>query len=154
MKMNDVVAVNIRLARKTMGWNQAELAERMHQAGASWSRMIVGTAEGGQRNITVDELAALSVVFSTTPGYWLAPETEAFGEADPTVEAGAGALSGTWLVAAAAAGDAAPSDQGEFSAWARFHEVMAQVIRREGVSGKNARLLHQTLSRLRAVTIV
>jgi transcriptional regulator with XRE-family HTH domain len=152
MEMNAVVAANIREARRARGWSQQQLAEQMTEAGVAWTRPIVGYAENAGRKLTVDELVALAVVFGTTPGFWLAPPASSFDNDSPVVTTGKTELSGSWLVAAAAAGDAAPSPIGDDgpSAWARLFDVMGRVVAREGMSSPNARLLHQTLARLRA----
>ena len=152
--MNQAVAASIRAARRSRGWSQGDLAERMQSAGVNWTRVIAGAAEAGTRNITVDELAALAVVFETTPGYFLAPPATEFESGSPVVEVGKHDLPATWLVASAAAGDAAPSPVGEgpTTPWARFFEVLALVVRRKGLASKDARLLHHTLARLRAAT--
>jgi hypothetical protein len=115
----------------------------------------VGCAENAGRAITVDDLPALAVVFETTRGYFLAPTSDIFVNESPQVEVGDRSLPGVWLVAMAAAGDAtpqSPTGEGPLSAWARFFEVLAQLVRRGGVAGRDARLLHQTLARLRAAT--
>jgi transcriptional regulator with XRE-family HTH domain len=154
MTLNEVAAANIRSARRARGWSQKQLADEMQKAGIDWTRAVVGYAENGVRSITVDELGVLSIVFGTIPGYWLAPGAEAFDGEPPVVEVGKSKLPGAWLVGASCAGDAAPSPIGHTgpSPWARFFSVLSRVVQREGISGRNARLLHQTLSRLRGVS--
>ena len=149
--MNDIVAANIRATRRSRGWTQDELAGRMRAAGVDWTRQIAGYAESGTRQITVNELLALAVVFDTTPGYWLAPLPESFGV---SLKAGEVEVPGAWLIATAAAGDASPPLSGQQgpSPWGRLFETLARVVETEGMSSKNATLLHRTLARLRSVS--
>ena len=106
---DEALAASIRAALRSRGWIQDELAGRMQAAGVDWTRVIAGYAENVGRNIAIDEFAALAIVFETTPGYFLAPPAEQFELGTPLIEAGDHELPGAWLVASAAAGDAAPS---------------------------------------------
>ena len=147
--LNQVVARSIRHARSEAGWTQDQLASRMSRAGCDWTRAVCAYAESGDRSITVDEVLALSIVFGTTPAYWLAPHAED-ATPDLTVYSGETEVPVAWLVAAAAAGDAAPSleDRRGPSTWARFFSMMATVAACEGLQGRNARILRSTLTRL------
>ncbi|MDQ3619295.1 MAG: helix-turn-helix transcriptional regulator [Actinomycetota bacterium] len=147
--LNHLVSRSIRHARDEAGWTQEQLAVRMSRAGCDWTRAVCAYAESGDRNITVDEVLALSVVFGTTPAYWLAPHAEDLTP-ELIIYSGETEVPVAWLVAAAAAGDAAPSleDRRGPSAWARFFSMMASVAAREGLNGRNARILRSTLTRL------
>ena len=150
MQVNQLVAENLRAARVARGWSQARLAEEMSRAGADWTRGVCAYAESGRRNITVDDLLALAIVFSTTPAYWLIPPSRAFEDGPPNVRAGDTEVPALWLVATAAAGDAAPplETAWELSPWRRFFEVLARLAEREGPATPSADLLQQTLGRL------
>lgn len=64
----DVVAANVRDHRALRRISQDQLAGAMAAMGHGWSRATVSLVELGDRNVTVDELAALSfALFATIP---------------------------------------------------------------------------------------
>lgn len=151
MRMNEVVAANIRLARRARGWTQADLSNELRRIGVPWSRALVGHAEGSVREITVDEILGLSIVFGTTPSWWFAPTPDVALNDVPEVSLNGASVYSHWLIAAAASGDAVASGAGEGpSAWGRLFRMLALVIEKEGMDSSRARLLNQTVARVRA----
>jgi transcriptional regulator with XRE-family HTH domain len=61
------IAANIRYHRRVREWSQAEVAERMGVLGYPWSRATVSDVERSNRDLTVDEIAALAIVLGEPP---------------------------------------------------------------------------------------
>jgi transcriptional regulator with XRE-family HTH domain len=71
--LSDVLADNIRSRRSDRRLSQYQLAKGMAALGHPWTDSIVGFVERGQRNVTIDELAGLALVLSSTLGDLLSP---------------------------------------------------------------------------------
>lgn len=67
----------VRWHRKEWGLTQAQLAERMAQAGFPWHKSTVSKTESGQRDATVSELFELARIFSVPPAALVSPDTHA-----------------------------------------------------------------------------
>lgn len=98
--VNQLVAYNMTRARRSRGWTQQEVAERLEKyTGRSWSKASISAAErswqgGRPRKFDADELLALSVIFDTPIGYFFLPMEEgntAIAMAQPEDRGGAGA---------------------------------------------------------------
>jgi transcriptional regulator with XRE-family HTH domain len=61
------IAANIRYHRRVRDWSQTELTERMNALGYPWSRPTVSDVERANRDVTVDELAALAIALGESP---------------------------------------------------------------------------------------
>src|SRR5213595_49013 len=79
---SQVLARNLGAVRRLRGWRQEFVSERMMYLGHQWSPATVSEVERGRRNVTVDELFSLSLVFSITIARLLDARVEqaAFGE--------------------------------------------------------------------------
>jgi transcriptional regulator with XRE-family HTH domain len=71
--LSDVLAANVRDTRSLRRLSQGELAQRMRLAGHQWTRATVSDVERANRNLTVDELAALCLILDATFGELLDP---------------------------------------------------------------------------------
>src|SRR5215203_1222119 len=60
---SQILARNLGAVRRLRGWRQELVAERMNFLGHPWTRQTVGEVEQGRRNVTVDELLSLALVF-------------------------------------------------------------------------------------------
>ncbi|MER5507180.1 helix-turn-helix transcriptional regulator [Streptomyces sp. NPDC002766] len=59
----------VKQARESLGWSQAELATQLgHALGKEVNPLVVTRIEGGKRPVSIVELTALASVFKTTPG--------------------------------------------------------------------------------------
>ena len=63
---SQILARNLGAVRRLRGWRQEFVAERMMYLGHPWTRQTVGEVEQGRRNVTVDELFSLALVFEIT----------------------------------------------------------------------------------------
>lgn len=63
---SQILARNLGAVRRLRGWRQEFVSERMMYLGHPWSRQTVGEVEQGRRNVTVDELFSLALVFEIT----------------------------------------------------------------------------------------
>lgn len=63
---SQILARNLGAVRRLRGWRQEFVAERMNFLGHPWTRQTVGEIEQGRRNVTVDELFSLALVFEIT----------------------------------------------------------------------------------------
>lgn len=63
---SQILARNLGGVRRLRGWRQELVAERMNFLGHPWTRQTVGEVEQGRRNVTVDELLSLALVFAIT----------------------------------------------------------------------------------------
>ncbi len=76
---SQLVAQQVRRARKRRGWSAQRLAEELQGVGLPWDRTIIANLENGRRNaVSVEELLALSYVLAVPPVLMLVP----LGEAD------------------------------------------------------------------------
>ena len=81
---SQILARNLGAVRRLRGWRQEFVAERMMFLGHVWSRQTVGEVEQGRRNVTVDELFSLALVFEISigrlldarPGRLIFPDTK------------------------------------------------------------------------------
>lgn len=80
--INQLVAYNMTRARRSRGWTQQEVAERLEKyTGRPWSKASISAAErawqgGRPRKFDANELVALSVIFETPVAYFLLPMQE------------------------------------------------------------------------------
>ena len=70
------VAANILRARKARGMSIYALSDRLKAVGRLVSPSAVGKTERGERQVSVDELMALSVVLGVSPSALLLPLTD------------------------------------------------------------------------------
>ena len=70
------VAANVRRERKRLNLTAAELSERMTQIGAPLLDTGIHKLEGGYRQVTVDDLVALSAALDTPPNVLLLPAAD------------------------------------------------------------------------------
>jgi transcriptional regulator with XRE-family HTH domain len=63
---SQILARNLGAVRRLRRWRQELVAERMNFLGHPWTRQTVGEVEQGRRNVTVDELFSLALVFGLT----------------------------------------------------------------------------------------
>ncbi len=63
---SQVLTRNLGAVRRLRGWRQQFVAERMMFLGHAWTPATVSEVERGRRNITVDELFSLALVFELT----------------------------------------------------------------------------------------
>lgn len=63
----DAVADNVRAHRVLAKLSQGDVAERMRGLGHDWTQTTVSDIERGERNVTVDELVGLALVFQISP---------------------------------------------------------------------------------------
>lgn len=71
--VNDVVASNIRTIRKSHGWTQQELIDRLITLGRTLNPIALHRIEMGTRRVDVDDLAAFAKAFDLPPQLLLAP---------------------------------------------------------------------------------
>lgn len=71
--ITDVLADNTRAYRLLGRLEQTDVAERMASLGHPWTRQTVSDVERGRRNLTVDELLGLAMVFGVSIGALLDP---------------------------------------------------------------------------------
>lgn len=65
------VAAKVRTTRLAATWSQQELAKRLSEAtGATWLTPTVSRLESGIRQITVEDIHALTLVFREQAGWW------------------------------------------------------------------------------------
>lgn len=63
---NAVVGRAVGRLRKTRGWSQADLAQRLAETlGRTWDPSAVARMESGKRTTSVNELTALAAIFDT-----------------------------------------------------------------------------------------
>lgn len=80
--INQLVAYNMTQARRSRGWTQQEVAERLEKyTGRPWSKASISAAErawqgGRPRKFDANELVALAVIFETPVSYFLLPMEE------------------------------------------------------------------------------
>lgn len=80
--INQLVAYNMTRARRSRGWTQQEVADRLEKyTGRPWSKASISAAErawqgGRPRKFDANELVALSVIFETPVAYFLLPMQE------------------------------------------------------------------------------
>jgi len=80
--VNQLVAYNMTRARRSRGWTQQEVAERLEKyTGRSWSKASISAAErswqgGRPRKFDADEMLALAIVFDTPIAYFFLPMEE------------------------------------------------------------------------------
>lgn len=68
MSLSVQVAANVKAMRKARGMSQHDLAAALAEVGCAVGRYVLANWETGRRLvITVDELAALAVVFAVEP---------------------------------------------------------------------------------------
>jgi transcriptional regulator with XRE-family HTH domain len=65
---SQILARNLGAVRRLRGWRQEFVAERMMYLGHPWTRQTVGEVEQARRNVTVDELFSLALVFEIAIG--------------------------------------------------------------------------------------
>ncbi|MEU0035502.1 helix-turn-helix transcriptional regulator [Streptomyces sp. NPDC006333] len=71
------VAANVRRIRdKVRGWSTYDLAGRLTKAGRPIAPSAISKIERGERQVTVDDLAALAVVLGVSPSALLLPFTD------------------------------------------------------------------------------
>lgn len=63
---SQILARNLGAVRRLRGWRQELVADRMNFLGWQWTRQTVGEVEQNRRNVTVDELLSLALVFGIT----------------------------------------------------------------------------------------
>jgi transcriptional regulator with XRE-family HTH domain len=63
---SQILARNLGAVRRLRGWRQEFVSERMMYLGHPWTRQTVGEVEQGRRNVTLDELFSLALVFQIT----------------------------------------------------------------------------------------
>jgi transcriptional regulator with XRE-family HTH domain len=71
--LSDVLAANVRAHRLLRRLEQSDVAERMNSLGHPWVQQTVSGVERGQRNLTVDEILGLCLVFGAKLGELLDP---------------------------------------------------------------------------------
>ena len=69
MNSNAVVAENLRLIRKQLGWSQEFCAEK-----CGLYRTYIGAVERGERNITIGTLDKIAEAFGTTALHLMTPK--------------------------------------------------------------------------------
>jgi transcriptional regulator with XRE-family HTH domain len=73
-RATQIVARRVREARKSRGWTQAELAERLEEVGYPKTRDTLTKLESGQqRGISVDDVFALAAALGVNPVHLLTP---------------------------------------------------------------------------------
>ena len=73
----EVLARNVRAARKRLGINQQDLAARMQALGHdAWLHQTVGNVEKGKRRITAEEVVSLAYALQTSIGPLMAPNKQ------------------------------------------------------------------------------
>lgn len=70
------VAANVARIRKSRGWSIYALAGALEKAGRPITPSAVAKVEKQQRQVTVDDLAALAVVFGVSPSALMLPFTD------------------------------------------------------------------------------
>jgi transcriptional regulator with XRE-family HTH domain len=71
--LSDAVAEKVRGYRLLGRMKQDDVAEKMRELRHPWTQATVSQVERGQRNLTVDELVGLSIVFELTLNELLDP---------------------------------------------------------------------------------
>lgn len=79
MTPNEVIAERLSDLRRRRGWNQRELSDALAAAGLKLDPPTVNRIERGKRQVRVDEVFVLALVFDTTPLHLLLP----VGETEP-----------------------------------------------------------------------
>jgi transcriptional regulator with XRE-family HTH domain len=88
-RLNEVVAKNMKDRRLVADISQEELATRMRALNHAWTDSTVGDVETRDRNVTVDELAALALALGALIGELLDPAGIA-ADNDTALDPGAG----------------------------------------------------------------
>jgi len=70
------VATNIRRIRKARGLSTYKLADRLTKVGRPIAPSAISKVERCERQVTVDDLAALAVIFNVSPSALLLPPTD------------------------------------------------------------------------------
>jgi transcriptional regulator with XRE-family HTH domain len=65
-EMGDVLADNLRAARRRSYMSQEDVARAMREVGHGWAQNTVSVVERGARNVTVNELLHLAVALRTS----------------------------------------------------------------------------------------
>jgi transcriptional regulator with XRE-family HTH domain len=63
---SQILARNLGAVRRLRGWRQELISERMMYLGHPWTQQTVSEVERGRRNVTLDELFSLALVFDIT----------------------------------------------------------------------------------------
>jgi transcriptional regulator with XRE-family HTH domain len=71
--LSDAIAEKVRAYRLLRRLKQDDVAEEMRKLRHPWTQATVSQVERGQRNLTVDELVGLSIVFELTLNELLDP---------------------------------------------------------------------------------
>jgi transcriptional regulator with XRE-family HTH domain len=71
--LSDAVTEKVRAYRLLRRLKQDDVAEKMRELRHPWTQATVSQVERGQRNLTVDELVGLSIVFELTLNELLDP---------------------------------------------------------------------------------
>jgi transcriptional regulator with XRE-family HTH domain len=72
MTEQERVGARLRALREAAGLSQAQLAQRMHDAGHPWWQPTVSKVESGQRAVPSDEMRAVSEVLGVAPDWAVA----------------------------------------------------------------------------------
>jgi transcriptional regulator with XRE-family HTH domain len=85
---SQILARNLGGIRRLGGYRQELVAERMNFLGHPWTRQTVGEVEQNRRNVTVDELLSLALVFGITVARLLDAQIEraALGDLEGLIE--------------------------------------------------------------------
>jgi transcriptional regulator with XRE-family HTH domain len=74
LEPHEVIAARVKELRTGRGWSAQRLSEELGKVGLRWDRSIVANFESRRRKyVTIDELFALSKVFSIAPVHLLVP---------------------------------------------------------------------------------
>jgi transcriptional regulator with XRE-family HTH domain len=84
----EAVAANVRRVRSSRGWSTYELAGKLAKVGRSIAPSAISKIERGERQVSIDELVTLAVVFRVSPSALLLPFTD--GPDKPVEVTGAG----------------------------------------------------------------
>jgi transcriptional regulator with XRE-family HTH domain len=63
----ETIAANVRHERRVRDWSQDDLADRMTGLGYAWTQRIVSYVERAGRDLTVDELFGLAMLYGVEP---------------------------------------------------------------------------------------
>jgi transcriptional regulator with XRE-family HTH domain len=85
--LSDAVAEKVRAWRLLRHLQQADVAEKMRELRHPWTQATVSQVERGQRNLTIDELVGLSIVFDVSLNELLDPVPVGGGPA-PALDVG------------------------------------------------------------------
>ena len=85
--LSDAVAEKVRAYRLLRRLKQGDVAEEMRKLRHPWTQATVSQVERGQRNLTVDELVGLSIVFGLSLNELLYP-VPVDGGPPPTLDIG------------------------------------------------------------------